>query len=66
MKRYLCKIQPVNLKPKRQRKQQIIYLYSSSQVLMSEKKSRDRPDLKPKKADGIVPQNLRQKLASAD
>jgi hypothetical protein len=33
---------------------------------MSEKKSRDRPDLKPKKADGIVPQNLRQKLAIAD
>jgi len=56
----------VNLKPERQRKQQIIHLYSSSQVLMSEKKSRDRPDLKPKKADGIVPQNLRQKLAIAD
>jgi hypothetical protein len=66
MKRYLCKIQPVNLKPKRQSKQQIIHLYSSSEILMSEKKSRGRPDLKPKKAEGIVPQNLRQKLAIAD
>jgi hypothetical protein len=66
MKRYLCKIQPVNLLPKKQSKQQIIHLYSSSEILMSEKKSRDRPDLKPKKAEGIVPQNLRQKLAIAD
>ena len=66
MKRYLCKIQPVNLKPQRQSKQQIIHLYSSNQVLMSENKSQDRLDLKPKKADGIVPQNLRQKLAIAD
>jgi hypothetical protein len=33
---------------------------------MSDKKARDRQDLKLNKADGIVPQNLRKKLAIAD